>query len=485
MSLVGMRILIRLRNFVPYAWQDIVFNDKSKRIVIDTSRQIGKSVGAGIKSIQYAVFHDNALVIVVSRSDKQSVEFVEKIRMLLKSSTKINWDILSPKGEKESKTTIKIKNSGKKTFSRIMSLPPTESILGYSPDLVICDEAAFWEGLSEVKNSDYIFDDVVTPTVFGTGGNIIAISTPNGSQGFFYRIFLSKFWSGYEFSWHANPDKTQEDFELMCEGKTQLQIASNYLAKFVSPLNAYFTSEEIEYAIESYRIVEPKRKPTKVISCDLGKIHDSSVIEIGGLEAPTKDSKDDIVRVDSIIEKPLGTQYSAVIGELKSLWASVMPARIMLDSTGAGEGPAEFLKSDGLVVEAVKFSLQKKAEIYSVLKVLFEQKRIKIPNNKKLKDQLLSMMYEHTQLGFPKIYPPSSSHDDYVDALALLAFGLISFKRVHVSVLTQTDNLAKAATKAFSQVCDESKGGCGAYFDLIGCKKHFELGHLCPKCSSR
>jgi len=242
-------------------------------------------------------------------------------------------------------------------------------------------------------------------------------------------------------------------------------------------------SYQDSHAVDSYKVIE-RRKGSKVISCDLGKIHDPATIHIGGLEAPTKDSKDDIVRLDRRIEKPLGTNYSAVIGELKSLWASVKPSREMIDSTGAGEGPAEFLKSEGIVVEAIKFSLQKKAEMYSVLKILFEQKRIKIPNDKKLIDQLGSMMYEHTQLGYPKIFPPSTGHDDECDALAMLAFGLVSFKRLNISMITKSVVPVAGVGKPYTQVCDESMGGCGDYFEKPGTKKHFEPKHKCPKCAS-
>lgn len=446
------------QEFIPYAWQDSVFSDKNDRLVACTSRQIGKSTTAAMMALHYAYFNDSATVLVISKTYPQSLEFIERIQNLVKNSASFGWEDLKP-NEKESRAVFKLKNQGKKTYSRILSLPPTDAARGYTADIVICDEAAFWEGLGEGRDGDYIFHQVVSPTVFATKGKIIVISTPNGQQGFFWDIFNSKYWSGYQFDWRANPEMTEERYKRETDGIMKLRIDSEYGAEFVSPINAYFTVDEVEYAISNYKIIPERESPVKVIACDLGKIHDQAVILLGSIENPEADPKDAMIRVEKRIVKPLGTNYAAIIGEIKDLYAKEKPISIVLDATAIGEGPAEFLASEGLPVEPVKFSLQKKAQIYGTLKVLFEQKRIKIPDAKQMKDQLSSMMYEYTSVGAPKIYPPSSMHDDECDALALLAHGLTNslIAPASITVIPKAGSVQKQVIAPGSKLrfCDE------------------------------
>lgn len=405
------------RDFVPYRWQDLVFNDDSKRVVVCVARQCGKTTLAAIKALQFAYFHENATVIVVSRTYPQSLEVVDRMNVLMKASAQMTWEQLKPK-EKESRAVIKIKNQGKKTFSRILSVPATDASRGYTADLVICDEVAFWE------EGDYIFKRVVEPTTSHTRGQIFVISTPNGQQGVFWELFNSPNSSSYQFDWHVDPNITEKEMKSKEEDMTSLEFASEYLGEFVSPKNALFTYPEITAAVSEGCDSGFSGNGPVVVSADFGKLRDQAVILVGTIDNFSDDPKDHVVRVVKRIVKPIGTNYSEVIGELKNLCAIYNPHGLYVDSTGTGDGPAEFLQSEGLPVEGVKFSLQKKSNIYGTLKVLFEQKRIKIPKEKQLLDQLGWMMYEYTVGGSMKIFPPEYKHDDEPDALALLSYGL-------------------------------------------------------------
>ena len=77
----------------------------------------------------------------------------------------------------------------------------TDAARGYSPNVVICDEMAFWE------NALYIFNQVIEPMVLQTKGKILCLSTPNGRLGPFWDIFnkdseVSKYWDKYSFDWN-------------------------------------------------------------------------------------------------------------------------------------------------------------------------------------------------------------------------------------------------------------------------------------------
>jgi len=73
----------------------------------------------------------------------------------------------------------------------------------------------------------------------------------------------------------------------------------------------------------------------------------------------------------------------------------------------------------GYRVEGLHFTTKSKMDIYSNLKKLMSQGKIKIPNNKKLIYQLMDLRYEVMSSGDLKIHHSEKGHDDYPDALAL------------------------------------------------------------------
>ncbi len=185
-------------------------------------------------------------------------------------------------------------------------------------------------------------------------------------------------------------------------------------------------------------------------------------------------TQEEVVAVAKLAEIKLGLREV----ETASVYELEGASSIVIDQTAIGEYPVETLERQGLPVEGVKFSHQKKSDMYSILKVLFEQGRIKIPDNAKLREQLGFMMYEYQAAGTVKIYPPSGEHDDMCDALALLAYKLVRGGNVEVSVVGRSEPLK--AVKAYLQVCVK----CSEYFELPGSKTNFETekGHVCPDC---
>ena len=99
--------------------------------------------------------------------------------------------------------------------------------------------------------------------------------------------------------------------------------------------------------------------------------------------------------------------------------------KILLDKTGIGEGPADWLRESGQAgsedyrVDALRFSVQTKMDIFSNLKNLMNQGKLKFPNHKKLIFQLRDLRFERMSSGDIKIHHSDNQFDDYADALAL------------------------------------------------------------------
>ena len=400
-------------------YQDMIINDTSKRLVVCIARQMGKSTMAAIKAFHEAYFGNNKTIVVVSSTKPQAMELIHRLKQLMRSAKYTDFKELLP-SLKESRSEIVIKGNKEGTQSRIISVPATDAARGYTADLVIVDEAAF------IENGDYIFNQVVEPMTQATDGDIILLSTPNGRQGFFYDCFMSEFWSSYQFDWTANPDNTKERMDIKKSTMTALAYQSEYEAKFTAPMAAYFITNEISRAISESAGKGAIAQRLISIGVDFGKIHDKCVINIGTIINPLDPPNKHIIRVIERIVKPLGTNYAQIIGEIKVLAKKLKPRIIVLDATGVGEGPSDILAQGGLPVEPVKFSIQSKVDIFSNLKILFEQGRIQIPENKELINQLEIFSYEYTTSGNMKLHAPEGQHDDECDALALMVWGLTS-----------------------------------------------------------
>ena len=417
--------------FTVFPYQDLVLNDPSKLILLCIARQTGKSTIAAIKSLHAAFFNHNFTVVIVSRTQPQSIELVGRIKEMMKSS-ELNWKAIFPNG-KESKQEILIKNKGNKTFSRIISVPATDAARGYTADLSINDECAFWE------NGDYIFNQVCEPMTQFTKGTTMLLSTPNGKRGFFWNCYNSPYYSCYQFDWRVCPINTEAEMLIKASTKTVSEFQSEYEARFTSAQNAYFNPNDIRKCIDNDLVMgHIVGEDNLVVGVDFGKINDNAVIYIGKIENPMALPQDQIIKVMDRIVKPLGTNYAQILGELKNLNMLCYP-RFFLDATGVGEAPADMLSETGAIVEPIKFSIQRKMDLFSNLKVILEQGRIRLPNELELRNQLELFEYEYTSSGNVKLHAPEGMHDDEVCGLALMTYGLsrANFAPVSVSLIKE------------------------------------------------
>jgi hypothetical protein len=152
----------------PEPWQREVMQSNAKRLAVLCPRQTGKSTTVAALALHYALYRPNSIVLIVSPSERQSDLLFEK-----------GTDILDaipdkPIGAREMAGRLELPNG-----SRIISLPGNEkTIRGLSADLIVIDEAA--------QVPDALFNTVV-PMVAARKGRIIALSTPYGKRGFFYK----------------------------------------------------------------------------------------------------------------------------------------------------------------------------------------------------------------------------------------------------------------------------------------------------------
>jgi phage terminase large subunit-like protein len=151
----------------PDPWEREVLLSDEKRIILNCSRQSGKSTIAAIIALHHALNTPGAVVLVLSPSLRQSGELFKKITGFYEDMGKpVPSDI-------ETALTLQLANK-----SRIVSLPGREkTIRGFSRvSLLIVDEAA------RVGDDSYFS---VRPMLAVSQGRLILLSTPCGRRGFF------------------------------------------------------------------------------------------------------------------------------------------------------------------------------------------------------------------------------------------------------------------------------------------------------------
>ena len=216
-----------LLEFTPDIRQREVLMAGAKRLLLNCSRQWGKSSTAAAVAAHRAYCYPGSLVVCVSPTERQTGELVKKIRQFLARAGVVL------RGDGSSRISLVLPNG-----SRVVGLPGTEAtVRGYSSaSLVVIDEAA--------RVSDELYQSV-RPMLAVSGGDLICMSTPFGQRGFFW-----KEWElGGEGWMRVSVKATDFDRILPAFLKEERQkqgedwFAQEYLCSFVGMENEAFRRE--------------------------------------------------------------------------------------------------------------------------------------------------------------------------------------------------------------------------------------------------
>jgi hypothetical protein len=215
------------------AWQRDVLRSSSQRLLMNVTRQGGKSTTAAAVGLHRALYRSSSLVLIVSPSLRQSTEMYRKVTDLA--------DQLKPRPvmTEDTKTSTTLANG-----SRIVSLPSSEAtIRGYSAvDLLIFDEAS--------RVSDDLYR-ACRPMVAVSGGSIVAMSTPFGMRGWWYEAWEhgGPDWQRVKVPATECPRIPAAFLEEERREMGDLWFRSEYGCEFVETIHNVFRFEDIEAAV--------------------------------------------------------------------------------------------------------------------------------------------------------------------------------------------------------------------------------------------
>ncbi len=360
--------------------------------VIKAPRQIaGKS--------QFSI---NELVRFSLRKPKASCGYVAPT---LKQSREAFLKITQSFGE-----LIKVQNATELdiTFTngsriKLFSAESRQTLRGFTiKDLLVLDECAFI--------SDDVWYEFISPWTIVYKPLVLMISTPYFKSGFYYEYFIKGLEGGFiqTFDWASDyPEMFERNAEYLDSIKDTMpykKFRTEYLAEWLSEddsdvfrniQNCIYTSEPVY----------------KQLYC--------------GIDWGTGSSKDytticlvnelgEVVKLFAFNELSPTQQ----IAEVKKIINEYNPVRIQADSTSIGLIYKDLMK--GFPIQWVSFTNERKNKWVDQLVVAFEQMQIRIPNDKKLIEELMYYQPEKTATGKITYNAKKGMTDDRVTALYLV-----------------------------------------------------------------
>ncbi len=281
------------------------------------------------------------------------------------------------------------------------------SLLGEGLDFVVVDECA--------RLKPGIWESHISQRLLDRRGWALLISTPRG-KGWFFDAWRRGQGHDADFeSWNlpswTNPLLDQATIEAERERLPERVFRQEYGGEFLEGSGAVFHNVR-ELATGTWQ--PPVKGQRYYAGLDLAKVEDFTVLVIMNREF-------EVVFVDRFHRQDWSIQMHRVRGSAERY----NNARILLDSTGAGEPIYEEMRRNGCKVDGYSLSAKSKSDLVNNLSILFERRRVVLPKVDLWPEgieELESFEYSVTDQGNVRTGAPSGVHDDCVIALGLAAW---------------------------------------------------------------
>jgi hypothetical protein len=235
MALDPVAFAVDALGFKPDDWQARVLRWNGKRLLLNCSRQSGKSTTTAIVALHRALYVPDALVLLVSPSERQSRELFIKVVDFM-HRLDVQPDLIE-----DNKLSLRMAHG-----ARVVSLPGKEAtIRGYSgATLIIEDES------SRVPDELYY---AIRPMLAVSGGQLILMSTPYGKRGHFHKEWTAggDEWQRIEVKATECPRITTEFLQSERRALGDYFFAQEYGCEFRDTVDQIFPSDLIQAAVTS------------------------------------------------------------------------------------------------------------------------------------------------------------------------------------------------------------------------------------------
>ena len=403
-----------------YDYERAWINDPARFLAGMWARQTGKSWSTAGKIVLDCREQEKAKWVTISSGERQVKEFMERVQFhgditgLAMNWAEETYGYRHPDGYRDE---YKILEAGFRNGSKIIGIPANpDTARGYTANVYL-DEFSVHPNSREMWGA-------VFPIISRTGFRLIVTFTPKGKQNKAYEI-----WNNPVFIKHSvdiyqavaqgcpfnidelragidDPDLWQQEYELA----------------FLDETTAFLTYDMInEVEHDKAGIPEERGTGPFYVGMDIARRGHLSIIwvleEVG-----------DVFWTRELVELRKAS-FAEQDQELDRVIATYNPIRVCMDQTGMGEKPVEDAKRrhGDYRIEGVLFSGPVKLDLANTFRRRFEDRQIRIPGDRKLRDDLHSVKKITTAAGNVR-FDAEKSEDSHADrfwagALAVQAAG--------------------------------------------------------------
>ena len=405
------------RYLMPYQLRWV--NDTSRFKIGLWSRQTGKSFATAAEAVQDCLAHEGVHWVVLSAGERQALEWMEKAKLWVKVFKKVvefaepeYVELINAADATQSKTEVRFANG-----SRITAIPANpDTARGYSANLIL-DEFAIHEKPFDIWAA--IIPSINSP--HGGEKKVRIVSTPKGRGNKFADLWehndlYSKHKETIE---DAVREGLKVDIDQMKAAVDDDDIwAQEFMCEFIDNSSVLLPYELIGKC-ESDQIRDDGASPL-YIGMDIGRQKDLSVI-VTGVKLGDVLS---IVSVDPLRKMPFADQLAILCDKAR---ASRVRG-VCIDSTGIGAMLAEeAVRKVGGKVQPVQFTVQSKGEMYGLMRRRFEERSIRVPVDRDLREDLHAVQ-RLVSTGGTVTYSAPRNADGHSDRAAALALCCLAAK---------------------------------------------------------
>ena len=406
-----------LRDLPLDKWQKKVLNHVGD-IALRCSRQSGKSTAVALKARRLAYDYPGTTTLILAPALRQSSLLYEKVRALLELD---NMEVIKGKLGEQTFTSILKKHQAYREAGIFLDKEPTKSrirlkngsqilcepcgetgakIRGYSVDFMIVDEA------QKIPNQVWIavIPMMATSKKMRNTGWTIILGTPAGTTGYYYECFGDNDYEHIHVSADECPRISKTFLAKERRRLTKADYEREYLANFVESIRQYFPSK----LIDECGTLSPEEAASKSGKRFLGV----DFARFGGddnayCESVLVGDKMFVVWADS----QEGEAITAPMGLIKNRDKGKHYNRIFVDSGGLGGSVLDMLqetisKSRVIGLDNSQRRYQEageekkqgilKLDLYSNVKILMEQGKLKFIKNPNLISGLKCVSFKYS-----------------------------------------------------------------------------------------
>ncbi len=217
-------------------WQAKLLRSRSSKIILNCSRQSGKSTTCAILGLHESIYRKPSFGLAIAPSQDQSGELMLKFDEF-RGAVELPSDYL----ETDTKLAVKFANG-----NRFMARPGSaKTSRGFSAVTLLLEDEAAWV--------DDLLRQSVSPMLAVSGGRYIMMSTPFGKRGHFFETWTdAKGWEKYEINADQCPRITKEFLQGELDSGMPKSIwLQEYYCQFMDTDDQLFAYDTVKSAFSS------------------------------------------------------------------------------------------------------------------------------------------------------------------------------------------------------------------------------------------